>query len=163
MLNRILPHPYLTLLLTIFWLQLVNKVTLGNVLLGFALAVIIPAMTEPYWPDRPRVRRPFRAISYVGLVLWDIVLANIEVAKIVLFKPAADIRSQWVSVPLDLKSPEAIAVLAGTITLTPGTVSAMLAADGGAILVHCLHTDNPDAVRDEIKTRYEARLKEIFE
>jgi multicomponent K+:H+ antiporter subunit E len=38
----------------------------------------------------------------------------------------------------------------------------MLSADGGSILVHCLHTDDPDAVRDEIKNRYERRLKEIF-
>ncbi len=33
----------------------------------------------------------------------------------------------------------------------------------GCILVHCLHTDDPDAVRDEIKSRYERRLKEIFQ
>ena len=54
-------------------------------------------------------------------------------------------------------------MLAGTITMTPGTVSATLSADGRAILVHCLHTDDPDAVRDTIKTRYERRLKEIFQ
>ena len=65
-------------------------------------------------------------------------------------------------VPLDLRSPEAITVLAGTITMTPGTVSATLAADGGSLLVHALDTDDPDAVRDEIKTRYERRLMEIF-
>jgi multicomponent K+:H+ antiporter subunit E len=65
-------------------------------------------------------------------------------------------------VPLDLTSAEAITVLAGTITMTPGTVSATLAADGSAILVHCLHTDDPDSVRDDIKSRYERRLLEIF-
>jgi len=67
-----------------------------------------------------------------------------------------------VTIPLDLRSPEAITVLAGTITMTPGTVSADLSADGRALLVHCLDADHPDAVRDEIKTRYERRLKEIF-
>jgi multicomponent K+:H+ antiporter subunit E len=46
--------------------------------------------------------------------------------------------------------------------MTPGTVSATLAADGSAILVHCLHTDDPDSVRDDIKSRYERRLLEIF-
>ena len=53
--------------------------------------------------------------------------------------------------------------LASTITLTPGTVSCDLAADGHAILVHALHAPDPDAVRDDIKARYERRLKEIFE
>jgi multicomponent K+:H+ antiporter subunit E len=66
-------------------------------------------------------------------------------------------------VPVELTSAEAITVLAGTITMTPGTVSATLAADGAAILVHTLDTDDPDAVRDQIKSRYERRLKEIFE
>ena len=42
-------------------------------------------------------------------------------------------------------------------------ISTMLSSDGKAILVHTLDTDDPDAVRDEIKTRYERRLKEIFQ
>jgi len=58
--------------------------------------------------------------------------------------------------------PEAITVLAGTITLTPGTVSADLSDEGHSLLVHVLHTDDPDAVRDDIITRYQDRLKEIF-
>jgi len=58
--------------------------------------------------------------------------------------------------------PQAITMLAGTITLTPGTVSADLSDEGHSLLVHVLHTEDPDAVRDEIKSRYEARLKEIF-
>ena len=51
---------------------------------------------------------------------------------------------------------------AGTITMTPGTLSAELAADGGALLVHGLDVPDPDALVAEIKTRYEARLMEIF-
>jgi multicomponent K+:H+ antiporter subunit E len=69
----------------------------------------------------------------------------------------------WITVPVDLTSAEAITVLAGTITMTPGTVSATLSADGSSILVHTLDTDDPDGVRDQIKSRYERRLKEIFE
>ncbi|HCQ57063.1 MAG TPA: Na+/H+ antiporter subunit E, partial [Sulfitobacter sp.] len=63
---------------------------------------------------------------------------------------------------LDLKEPEAITILAGTITLTPGTVSADLSDNGRYLLVHALDATDPDAVRDEIKDRYERRLKEIF-
>ena len=89
-------------------------------------------------------------------------VSNVQVAYWVLFLPSRSLRTQFVVVPLDLASPEAIALLAGTITMTPGTVSADLAADGSAILVHCLHTTDPDAVVRQIKTRYERRLKEIF-
>ena len=71
-------------------------------------------------------------------------------------------RSAWIVIPLELRQPEAITVLAGTITLTPGTVSADLSDEGHSLLVHVLHTDDPDAERDAIKNRYERRLLEIF-
>ena len=163
MLRRLLPHPLLTLALTLVWLGLVNKVTVGNEVLGLFLGLVVPVLTAPYWPNRPRIARPLKVIEYVLVVLWDIVVANVQVALIILFKPNDKIRSAWVSVPLDLTSAEAITVLAGTITMTPGTVSVGLANDGSAILVHCLHADDPEAVRDDIKARYERRLKEIFQ
>lgn len=163
MLKRLVPHPLLSLTLVLVWLGLVNTFTLGNLILGSAMGLIVPMVTAPYWPDRPKIGRPIKVIEYLLIVLWDIIVANVQVAAIILFRPERTINSHWIPVPLELTSAEAITVLAGTITMTPGTVSATLAADGGAILVHCLHADDPDAVRDGIKIRYERRLKEIFE
>ncbi len=162
MLMRLIPHPLLSLTLILVWIGLVNTFTLGNLILGTFFGLVIPMLTAAYWPDRPAIRRPLKVAEYMLIVLWDIVIANIQVAMIILFKRERSIHSQWIPVPLELTSAEAITVLASTITMTPGTVSATLAADGSAILVHCLHTDDPDAVRDEIKTRYERRLLEIF-
>jgi multicomponent K+:H+ antiporter subunit E len=68
-----------------------------------------------------------------------------------------------VTVPLDITSPEAITTLAGTITMTPGTLSADVSADGRALLVHCLDTGDPEATVAAIKRRYEDRLRRIFE
>ena len=163
MLKRLIAHPLLSLTLVLVWLGLVNTVSLGNLLLGLAFGIIIPALTAPYWPDRPKVRNPLKIVEYGLIVLWDIVVANVQVAMIILFKREQDIASKWIPVPLELKSPAAITVRAGTLTMTPGTVSSTLSADASTILVHCLHTDDPDGVRDEIKSRYERRLMEIFE
>jgi multicomponent K+:H+ antiporter subunit E len=120
-------------------------------------------VTAPYWPDRPAVRNAPMMAEYILVVLWDICVANVVVARTILFTRTARMRPAWVTIPLDLRTPEAITVLAGTITMTPGTVSADVSADGRALLVHCLNAADPDAVRDEIKHRYERRLKEIFE
>ncbi|WP_101068669.1 Na+/H+ antiporter subunit E [Roseovarius salinarum] len=163
MLKRVFPHPLLSVTLTVVWLALVNKVTLGNLILGGILGIIVPILTAPYWPRRPKVGRPLRVVEYAAIVLWDIVVANVQVALIILFRRNADIRSHWITIPLEITSPEAITTLAGTITMTPGTLSAMLSADSGSILVHCLHTDDPDGVRATIKNRYEWRLREIFQ
>jgi multicomponent K+:H+ antiporter subunit E len=162
MIRYVFPHPHLTMMLTGVWLLLVNSVSAGSVVLGLILGIIIPIQTAAYWPDRPVLRNPLKMAAYVLVVLWDIVVANVAVARIILFKRNEDMRPAWIVVPLELTSPEAITVLAGTITMTPGTVTAMLSADHRSLLVHCLDTDDPDAVRDEIKSRYERRLMEIF-
>ncbi len=163
MLRKLFPHPYLTLLLIVTWMLLVNHLTRGSVVFAVILGTIIPIVTAPYWPDRPILRNPIAIIGYVLIVLYDIVKSNIIVAGVVLFKPKDQLKSAWITVPLDLRTPEAITVLAGTITMTPGTVTADMSGDGRALLIHCLHAPNIDEVRDEIKTRYEARLMRIFE
>lgn len=163
MIRRVVPHPYLSALLALIWMLLVNSFSWGSLVFAIILGIGIPALTEPYWPDRARLRHPGKIIAYICLVIWDIIVANIHVALIVLFKPNGKLQPAWITIPLDVRSPEAITVLAGTITLTPGTVSSDLSQDGHALLVHCLHAPDPESVIDDIKSRYEARLKEIFE
>jgi len=161
-LRWLLPHPLLTIILAVVWTFLQNDVTAGMVVFGLILGIIIPVMTSAWWPDRPHGFRVLRMMAYCLLVIWDILVANVEVAWIILTRSNASLRPAWVVIPLDLKQPEAITILAGTITLTPGTVSADLSDEGTYLLVHALDTDDPDAVRDDIKQRYERRLKEIF-
>ncbi|UWR04968.1 Na+/H+ antiporter subunit E [Ruegeria conchae] len=163
LLRRIFPHPHLTVLLTIVWILLANSPSLNSLVFGLLLGIIIPFITQPYWPDRPKLRNWPMVVEYMLVVLWDIVMANIAVARIILFKKDADRQPGFVCVPLELRTPEAITVLAGTITMTPGTVSCDLSAQGHNLLVHCLDAPNPEEVRDQIKSRYERRLKEIFE
>jgi multicomponent K+:H+ antiporter subunit E len=163
MATRFVPHPVLTVVIAAVWVALVNQFSVGHLILGAILGLVIPWFTSAFWPDRPVVKRPLRILEYAVVVLWDIIVSNVQVAYLVLFRSGASLRSQFVTVPLDLRNPEAITVLAGTITMTPGTVSADLAADGSAILVHCLETLDPDDTVRQIKHRYERRLKEIFE
>jgi multicomponent K+:H+ antiporter subunit E len=158
----LLPHPFLTLILALVWMVLQNDFSAGMVVFGLILGIVIPRITSVWWPDTPQGFRMGKMILYSGVVIWDIVVANIQVAWIVLTVPNSKLKPAWIVVPLELKQPEAITVLAGTITLTPGTVSADLSDEGHSLLVHVLHTDDPDGVRDDIKSRYERRLLEIF-
>ncbi len=160
---RLFPHPLLTLLLTLVWLLLVNSLSLNSLVFGLFLGLVIPFITRPYWPDRPKLTNPVMIVEYLLVVLYDIVTANLVVARLVMFKRNSDLHPCWIAIPLELRTPEAITVLAATITLTPGTVSADMSHHGHVLLVHCLDAPDPGAVRDEIKQRYERRLMEIFE
>jgi multicomponent K+:H+ antiporter subunit E len=159
--SRLLPHPGLSILLVAMWVVMVNDVSFGALFLGLVFGFLVPLFTAPWWPGRPRVRY-LPAIGYLGIVLWDIIVANFQVAAIILFKPNHALRPAWLAIPLDLTTPEAITVFAGTISLTPGTVSTDVSACGKYLLVHALHAPDPAAEIAKVKARYEARLKEIF-
>ncbi len=160
--RALVPHPLLSVTLLLVWVALANEVSAGSIALGLVLGLVVPVATGPFWPDRPRVGRPLKIVEYTLVVLYDIVVANLQVARLILMVPSDRLRSRYVTIPLELTSPEAITVLAGTITMTPGTLSAELAADGRALLVHGLDVPDPEALVAEIKSRYEARLLEIF-
>ena len=159
--RRLIPHPGMSVLLVIVWLLMANSLTFGGLFLGIVIGILLPIFTAPFWPGRPDVN--YRAgIVYLGLVLWDIVVANFQVAAIILFKRNRDLKPTWLVIPMELSTPEAITVLAGTISLTPGTVSSDVSACGKYLLVHALDTPDPDAEIARIKARYEARLKRVF-
>lgn len=161
--KKLLPHPNLSLILVVVWCLLTNSIGLGNLVLAVILGIVVPIVAAPYWPQRPSKSKMFKLAFYVLMVIWDILVANVRVAMIVLFRSNARMRTEWLIVPLDIRSPEAITILAGTITLTPGTVSADVSDDGRCLLVHALDSGNTaNDVRD-MKDRYERRLKEIFE
>lgn len=163
MLHRVIPHPILTLVLAAAWLLLMNDFSIGALILGLLLGVLIPYFTRRFWPDAPALRHPFKIVTYCLVVLWDIVVANVQVAYTILFRRNEDMKPAFITVPLEIRSPEGIAVLAGTITMTPGTVSSDVSSDYKSLLVHCLDAPDPEATLRDIKGRYEARLKEIFE
>ncbi len=163
MLKRCLPHPLLSLALLGVWVLLVNEILAGAIVFGAILAILIPLITSSFWPSAPKVGNAYAICGYGLVVLWDILVANVIVAGLILFRKAESLETRYVVVPLDLTSPEAITTLAGTITMTPGTVTIDLSADAKSLLVHCLHAPDPQGVVDDIKSRYESRLKEIFE
>ncbi len=159
--HRLIPHPGLSVLLVLVWLLMANSLSFGALVLGIIIGVLLPLYTAPFWPRRPKVRFGY-GIAYVLLVLWDIVVANFEVAAIILFRRSSDLQPHWLIIPLELDTPEAITVFAGTISLTPGTVSTDVSACGQYLLVHALDTADPEAEIARIKQRYEARLKKVF-
>jgi len=162
MIRRLLPHPGLSVFLVLFWLVLANAWTVNSLLMALLVGLLVPLLTAPWWPNGARMARPWLLVPYAVLVVWDVIVANFQVARVILFLPKDRIRSTFVAVPVELTQPEAITLLAGTITMTPGTLTADWSEDGRTLLIHALHAPDPDAVRAEIKTRYEARLKRIF-
>lgn len=160
-LKRILPQPFLSLVLLGSWLLINNSLAAGSILMGAIVGLMVPWITHRFWEIRARVVAPLALLGYAGVVVVDIIRANFVVARQVL-GPNRALRSQLFELELDLRDSLPLSILAATITLTPGTVSCRISPDQTRIWVHALHSDEIADDIAEIKQRYESRLQRIF-
>lgn len=158
---RGLPSPGLTLFLLLLWLLLNNTLAVGHVVLGLLLGLAIPMLCQRFLAQIPSVHRPVKLVRFTLLVLYDIVVANWAVAQLVL-GPRSRLRPAFIEIPVALENDFLRTVLAGIVSLTPGTVSADINSDRQLLLVHVLDSENAQLLVNEIKQRYEAPLLEIF-
>jgi multicomponent K+:H+ antiporter subunit E len=156
------PHPALSVFMLLLWLLLANDFSVGQVVLGSILAWLIPWLTQGFWPESLRLRHPLVLTKFVLVVFWDILIANLILAVRIL-GPMNKLQPAFMQIPLDIHHEFTITLFASTISLTPGTVSADLSLDRRYLLVHSLHVTDIEAAIAEMKQRYEAPLKEVFE
>jgi multicomponent K+:H+ antiporter subunit E len=131
--RRWLGHPIVSCSVLVVWLGLHSSLAPLHVVSGVFLAVLIPMVLTRPLGDPVTIRRPGIALRLAGIVVWDIIVANL-----------------------------AVALLASIIAITPGTVVSDVDEARTRILVHVLDLDDPARLVAEIKHRYERPLKEIF-
>ncbi len=92
---------------------------------------------------------------YLPWLLWEIVLANVEIAYLVLSpKPLVD--PQIVRFKPDLKTDLGIVTLAHSITLTPGTVT--VEANREEFVIHAIWKKSAEGI---IGGEMQRKIKEI--
>ena len=159
-LDRCLPHPFVSVLVALAWLMLGHSFEAFDIFLAIVLGLIIPKLIQRFIVQTPNIHwKP--AIHLFFIVLWDIIISNIRVAKQVL-GPTRNLHPKWFRVPLETDHEHVNTLLAMIITTTPGTVSAGIDQERGDILVHALSCDDTEAEIEAIKARYEVPLIEIF-
>lgn len=160
--SRLVPMPLHSIMLLIVWLMINSTLSLGHIILGSILGICIPLLCGPLRVPQRTVKKPLKAVVYMAIVLKDVIVANIEVALLVI-GPQRRIKPGFIAVPLDLPDHLSITVLASTVTMTPGTVSSEVSSDKKWLYVHVLNMpEDEQEVIDLIKQRYESRVKEIF-
>ncbi len=160
--SRVLPHPVISLSLFLFWMLAQNTVAPGPALVGLVLALLGGWSYALLQPGRVRLRRPLAALRLFGTVTYDVIRSNIDVARIILLRSPAQ-RSGFMRIRLDLRKPEALAVLACILTATPGTAWVEFDAEEGWLLLHVLDLVDEEHWVRIVKDRYEAPLMEIFQ
>lgn len=101
------------------------------------------------------LRRTVRLTGFAGYYLWQLVVANAVVVREVL-TPRPRIEPGIVELPLRARRERDVVLLAGLISLTPGTLVLSMSdppdPGGPAVLhVHGLHAGDPEQFRRSLR------------
>jgi len=161
--TRLIPHPILSLLLLLMWL-LLTRFSTGHLVLGSMIGLAAGWALSGLHPQAPRLRRWDLIAKLVAIVTYDIARSNVAVAWLILTGGRnGQRRSEFIEIPLDLRSQGALALLAIILTATPGTAWLEYKPSTGMLLLHVFDMVDEATWRDLIKNRYEALLLEILE
>jgi multicomponent Na+:H+ antiporter subunit E len=139
-----------------------------HIVIGVFVSALAAFLTGDLFPKRFELlfdpKRYWWAVYYIPIFLWECVKANLDVAYRVMH-PDLPIRPGIVKVKTTLKSDVAVAFLANSITLTPGTMSVDIDREEGILYIHWInvrHKDIENATKDIVE-KFERITKRIFE
>ncbi len=130
-----------------FWILLSGEFTFILITSGVIASLIVAYLSHDIFIGKADLKtetgRVFRFIKYVPWLLWEIILANFEIAYLVLSpKPLVD--PQLVRFKPDLKTDLGIVTLAHSITLTPGTVT--VEANEKEFVIHAIWQKSAEGI-----------------
>jgi len=163
MMKKILPAPLVSFGLFVVWLLLNRSLSPGHLLLALLLALGLPVLFKELRPQKVRVRHLGTVLRLCWTVVVDTTQSNIAVLRFLLLPRTRRHSADFVKIPLELRDPNGLAVLAMIVCITPGTVWAELSRDRSMLMLHVLEVHDREAIVQHVKTRYERPLMEIFE
>ncbi|HWF60444.1 MAG TPA: Na+/H+ antiporter subunit E [Nitrospira sp.] len=159
--TKLCPFPMLSMALASAW-RLLEGFSPLHLASACLFAIVIPFVIAPLLGGLPGIRSVPGAIRLAGHVVWDIVIANITVARLVL-GPVSRLRPAFVKVPVTVTHPSVISLFMSMISITPGSIPLELSPDARTMLVHVLDLEDEEAFIAKVKERYERPLMEILE
>ncbi len=161
--RRLLPYPAMSLFVMVTWLVLNQSLAPGHILLGAALGVALGALFGRLQPPPLKIRNRRLLLRLVVRVVGDVIRSNLALLLILVGARPRQVRSGFVTIPLQLTDPYGLAVMACIITATPGTIWMSYRARDGLLLIHVFDLIDEAVWIRTITERYEAPLREIFE
>jgi multicomponent Na+:H+ antiporter subunit E len=137
--------------LVVLWLLLWDRFTIGNLLGGIVVAVVLViAFPIPRQRDRWYTARPVATVRFAAHFLRKVVESNVWLTREVISRRSR-IRTGVVATPLDGCSPELLTFLASVIALTPGTMVVEASPSPPVLYVHVLDLRSVEEVRADVR------------
>ena len=150
------------LALALAWCAIVGRLTLVDLVVGYAIGYGLLGWVIPVPAARTYVRRIPRVFVFIFVYAYEVFVSTLRIAWEVV-TPTPRRSPGMVQVPLDVTTDAEIALLANLITFTPGTVTIDIADDRSHLIVHDMVLKDPEASRRHIKQRYERWVMRVME
>ena len=142
-----------------FWILLSGEFTFVLITSGIVASLIVAYLSHDIFIGKPDIKvetgRVLKFIKYLPWLVWKVILANFEIAYLVLH-PKMLIDPQIVRFKTDLKTDLGIVTLANSITLTPGTIT--VEANKEEFVIHAIWQKSAEGIIDGEMQR---KVKEI--
>ena len=149
------------LLLALAWVGLNGRFALDTLTVGAVLGrIVLLILAKGDVLPRAKVGRLERAISLLAYLLWQIVLANLRLARDVV-SVHHRMRPGVIQLPLSISTDGEILLLAAMINITPGSVALDVSEDRLTMYVHVMHITTAEEARRQIKDGFERRILEL--
>ena len=149
------------LLLALLWASVIGPFSPANFLVGFVLGFAVLAIATGGGGRSGYVRRLVAALSLVVYTLWELVIANLKVAKWTVSRLRA-LSPAVLAVPLEEgMSDLEITLLANLVTLTPGTLALDVSEDRRHLFVHFMHVEDAEKEIEAVRHGFERRILQV--
>ena len=154
----------LNLLLAAIWLALVGRTEFLDIVIGLLIGAFVLGVYTRVLGRSNYIMQLWRLLRFACYFFRILVKVNLQVAWEVI-TPGYHMTPRIIKYPVEGMTDSQITMLANSITLTPGTLSADVDDDdpeGKCLYIHCMYAKDRDAAVediDELKTRM---LWEVF-
>jgi multicomponent Na+:H+ antiporter subunit E len=150
--------------ITVLWAGLWGEWSAPTLAAGVLVASAVTAVFRAprlHAADRTGiVVRPLPALHFLVVFLWLVLRSSLQVAATVV-RPRQRIHTGIVAVPLRGASDGVATIVAGAVTLTPGTLTLEATGTPTTLYVHALDTRDLEAVRRDVR-RFEVLAIRAF-
>lgn len=153
------------LLFFLVWLIFNGKVTLEIIIFGLVIAALMFAfickfMGHSIHREMNYMKKIGYFFRYILILIWEIIKANMAVIHLIL-TDREEVEPVLISFRTTLKTEMAKAILANSITLTPGTITVSLEED--KLVVHCLDKSLAEGIEDSVFVKMLEKLERTGE
>ncbi|MDZ4744345.1 MAG: Na+/H+ antiporter subunit E [Verrucomicrobiota bacterium] len=142
----------LHLSITILWLLLSDKPSLGSFVVGIFIGFVLLYLFQPALQSYSYIYRGIAFFKYTLIFTWAFLASSVNVAWISVIRDPQKIKSGFLRYDVTGLSMVEIIILSYSIGLTPGTTPADLEDNDKTLVIHVLELDDPEAVSSEITT-----------